>query len=361
LNFDKLVAKYPSSPLASRGRWESAWTRFTRKDYAGAEEKLRQLVPNPAQREKSLYWLGRVLELRGEKEKAAQTYNTLVKEYPFGFYALYYRKAHGMKCDSLPSLRQVNPSAIPIPAGYEKVKALMAFGMTKEATNELGSIRRKGIGETATLNLARMYWEISDYRSALSLFNGAGSENPLAWSFAYPIAFWKEVSEVAEKEKVPISLAYSIIRAESSFSPAARSPVGAVGLMQVMPATAKAIGTVAASDLTAPHINVKLGLHHLKNLLRKYDGNVVLAVAAYNSGATPVDRWRKRFPTLKGIEFIESITYGETRDYVKKVLAAMEIYRELYEIREATPATGPEINTASSTNMTSDSKTLSKN
>jgi soluble lytic murein transglycosylase len=85
-------------------------------------------------------------------------------------------------------------------------------------------------------------------------------------------------------------------------------------------------------------------MKHIKDLIRRYQGNLVLAVAAYNSGATPVDRWRRNFPDLKTDEFIENIPYPETREYVKKVLASMEIYKSLYRLdsrAEKTSATDP--------------------
>ena len=71
-------------------------------------------------------------------------------------------------------------------------------------------------------------------------------------------------------------------------------------------------------------------MKHLQDLVKRYRGNLVFAVAAYNSGATPVDRWRRNYPGLRSDEFIENIPYPETREYVKKVLTSMEVYKSLY-------------------------------
>ncbi|HEY6837431.1 MAG TPA: lytic transglycosylase domain-containing protein, partial [Geobacteraceae bacterium] len=127
------------------------------------------------------------------------------------------------------------------------------------------------------------------------------------------------------------------IKAESSFSPTALSPVGAVGLMQLMPATAAIVldgkGNKGGADrLTRPEVNIRAGVKHLKDLLALYDGNPVAAIAAYNAGAGNVNKWRKRFGALPPDQFIESIPFGETREYVKRVLATADIYNRLYHI-----------------------------
>jgi soluble lytic murein transglycosylase len=114
-----------------------------------------------------------------------------------------------------------------------------------------------------------------------------------------------------------------------------------------MPATAKSLVKGQSRELntfqlTSPDLNIRLGLKHFKNLLVRYNGNLVPAIAAYNSGATPVDRWLKLPTAALNDEFIENIPYAETREYVKKVLANIEIYNSIYH-QEIPPAdTAPE-------------------
>jgi soluble lytic murein transglycosylase len=132
-------------------------------------------------------------------------------------------------------------------------------------------------------------------------------------------------------------LIYALIRAESGFSPAIKSPAGAIGLMQLMPSTAKATarekGTFNPQQLVVPDYNIKLGTRHFRDLMKGYDGDVVYSIAAYNAGAAAVERWRKGLKGLKKDEFIESIPYQETRDYVKKVYASAATYRQLYGLK----------------------------
>jgi soluble lytic murein transglycosylase len=116
------------------------------------------------------------------------------------------------------------------------------------------------------------------------------------------------------------------------------SRAGAVGLMQIMPATAERIGRAAgvpdaAARLEDPGSNITLGAYYLGWLLSRYEGRVALALAAYNAGEDAVDRWRGEMPAAILSEedaFIEEISYRETRNYVKKVLKSYNIYLRLY-------------------------------
>ncbi|MEI6704889.1 MAG: transglycosylase SLT domain-containing protein, partial [Deltaproteobacteria bacterium] len=92
-------------------------------------------------------------------------------------------------------------------------------------------------------------------------------------------------------------------------------------------------GTFNPQRLTIPEYNIRLGTRHLRDLMKEYDGDVVHVAAAYNAGATALERWRKNMKGLKKDEFIESIPYQETRDYVKKVYASAAIYRQLYGLK----------------------------
>ena len=336
----RLVSRYPSSVLVPKSLWESAWNLYLAKDFKGAADVLEKLAENSAYREKALYWLGKAKDAAGEKEQAKTTFAGLVEEYPHGFYSLNYQGKSETLDGRISWPAGDTVSATPPPAGYERAKALIAFGLFDEARMELAANRKKVSGRSKLLEIARLYWEMKDYRATMGLFNTVSGNNVQVWNFSYPKAFSEHVSQFAEDYGVPESLAYSIIRAESSFYPSAVSPVGAVGLMQLMPATATFLhkgksGKIGTAQLTNPELNIDLGIRHIQELIKRYDGNLVLAIAAYNSGSTPVDRWRKSFPALKSDEFIENIPYPETREYVKKVLTSMEIYKSLYGLDKA--------------------------
>ena len=135
------------------------------------------------------------------------------------------------------------------------------------------------------------------------------------------------------------ALVHSIIRQESLFDPEARSGVGAVGLMQIMPVTAKHVAQQAGiryspNKLTNPDFNVAVGSHYLASLVDNYHGSYVLAIAAYNAGPGNVNKWLRDMgdPRLVDdvdviVDWIESIPFKETRNYVHRVLEAMQVYR----------------------------------
>jgi len=344
---DRLIAQYPSSNYLHRAMWEKAWLYYLTKDSQNAAESLKQLLAIPAYREKSLYWLGKVGQASGEKELANTSFSSLAKEFPFGFYTLHFKKETGQKNEQIPALDSDFISSLPVPSGYERVKALISLGMYEEARSELVAIRNKGVDKSLMIGIARLYWEIGDYRSGLACFPSAQGGNPAALGFSYPMAYKETIASYSTEYGIPEYLAHSIIRAESNFSPTVLSPVGAVGLMQLMPATAKSLVKGKSRELntfqlTTPDLNIRLGLKHLKNLLVRYNGNLVPAIAAYNSGATPVDRWLKLSTAALNDEFIENIPYAETREYVKKVLANVEIYNSMYNQDVAPADTAPE-------------------
>ena len=131
---------------------------------------------------------------------------------------------------------------------------------------------------------------------------------------------------------VPISFLYGIARQESAFASAAHSPAGALGVMQLMPATAAATARNAGDPIPVsaalfdPSVNIHIASRHIAELLERYDGNRILAAAAYNAGAHRVDRWLRDRPARPADVWIETIPFAETRDYVKNVMAFAYIY-----------------------------------
>lgn len=128
-------------------------------------------------------------------------------------------------------------------------------------------------------------------------------------------------------------LIFGLIRQESSFNAFAESPVGARGLMQIMPQTAKELKPgIALESLKTPAINVQMGSRYIHALIREFKGDVHKALAAYNAGAGNVRRWSKRYPMADGLLFADLIPYEETREYVANVLRNRYWYENLYPV-----------------------------
>lgn len=335
---NRLLTSYPQSNQRQSALWVLAWDSYQNRSYPAAVEQFRKLSDSRGIREKVLYWLGKSEVGAGDVDAARNTFATLLNEYPYGFYAAMYRKDAKLPSPPLPVVAQQHQERRMVPAAYERAQALVAFGLHDDARTELRAVK-KTVKNGSKSALADLYLEMGDYNGLYSLFvnspPGSGGSDGTGWTLFYPLAYNDHVATHAGKNDLPRSLVYSIIRAESSYLPTALSPAGAVGLMQLMPATASAVakkGALTRDSLVQPEFNISLGTRHLKDLLSMYGDEPVYAIAAYNAGAGNVNKWRKRFAGLPQDEFIESIPFGETREYVKKVLTAAEIYKSLYKL-----------------------------
>jgi len=341
--FEKMPDRFRESKFVSRSRWEAAWCRYLAGEYQTAAEAFNLLAKDPEHRERALYWLARSQERSGGSASES-VFKMLLEEYPAGFYAAWTREAKGIKDtrESLPA-SGVKIDA-PLPAGFEKSALLAALGMQSEARQEAAAAAKKKNGGKKDIfpGLARLYLDMSDYGSAIKLFlqnrpvKWDKASLPL-WTAGYPMPYEQLVRQHTTENNLSAGLIYALMRAESHFNPVVKSPVGAVGLMQLMPATAKATakekGRFDVSRLVVPEYNIKLGTRHFRDLMNSYHGDTIYCVAAYNAGSAAVNRWRRSMKGLQQDEFIENIPYQETREYVKKVYASAAIYRQLYGLK----------------------------
>jgi soluble lytic murein transglycosylase len=150
----------------------------------------------------------------------------------------------------------------------------------------------------------------------------------------YPLKYSDEIEKYAKERGIDPNLVRGLILQESYYNPEAKSRVGATGLMQLMPPTAKEHAKrlrvpFAASRLENPKVNVQLGTYHLRMLINMFSGNVYFAVASYNAGQGNVLKWRRAAPRKPTDEFLESIPFQETRNYVKRVTMLRSTYARI--------------------------------
>ncbi len=171
------------------------------------------------------------------------------------------------------------------------------------------------------------------------------------WHLAYPRPFWDAVQAAADRAGVDPVLLVSLMRQESRFDSAARSPVGAVGLFQIMPYTASALGqTAGLGDMFAdgvdeemlmqPAVNVAIAARLTANLLHQFDGEIAPVIASYNAGEERVAVWWSASSALGEDMFVDSIPYTETRRFVREVLTNYATYRRVYGESAAHPGGG---------------------
>ncbi|NCP65176.1 MAG: transglycosylase SLT domain-containing protein [Paraglaciecola sp.] len=163
---------------------------------------------------------------------------------------------------------------------------------------------------------------------AIFTFSKAGYLDDLSRRF--PMAFDETLKTSAQKQNIDPAWAFAIVRRESSFMPDASSGAGAMGLMQVLPSTARYLvkQKFTTSTLYDPKTNVELGTQYMRYLLDKMDNNPILATASYNAGWRRVRNWLPEKTSMPMDLWVETIPYKETRNYVKAVLAYQQIYRE---------------------------------
>jgi soluble lytic murein transglycosylase len=188
------------------------------------------------------------------------------------------------------------------------------------------------------LDRARRRYQVAQQIPAATLNVAPSPATRWSWDCAFPAPYADEVAAVERAHALPAGLVHAVMRQESGFDPEAVSPAGAIGLLQLMPNTARTLlgpardggdagEPVAVADLlTIPRKNVALGARYLHDLLEHFHGRVPLAVAAYNGGPEAVDRWLKRPQGLDLDLFVERIPYAETRTYVARVLGNFARY-----------------------------------
>lgn len=341
LLFERLARDFPASELAGRASWEAAWSHYLAGELQPAADAFQRLLLNNEYRERALYWYARTLVRQNKSQNAELFYHQLLNEYPFGFYAAWRRNRQQQATGWEPLTTGLpEPS---LPAGSDRIMALVSCGLMEDARIELSALKTSGMSNQQAAGFARLHLLADDPHGAIVIFHQNRPERwerqslPF-WALGYPRPYADLFSKYAAANRLPESLVLALAKAESSFRPAVKSPVGAIGLMQLMPATARMTAGYKGSKpynplwLVDPEYNIRLGTKHLRELLDQFHQDTVFTLASYNAGAGAVNRWRKNFGGLERDEFIENIPYRETRDYVKKIVAHISVYQSLYRI-----------------------------
>lgn len=228
---------------------------------------------------------------------------------------------------------------------FDRARELAAVGRTDLARQELYEIerstrsmddRRKLMTEYQAVDNFNRSSYISDIVFGAERRRGGLTGSRDLWEFAYPRAFERSVVASARGFGVPPEFVWSIMRAESQYRQEVQSPVGAMGLMQLMPFTSRRVAELLGLKdfevraLLEPETNIRLGTRYLQRLTDKFSNSIPLSAAAYNAGPHRVQSWLKSFGLLDMDEFIEHIPFVETRNYVKKVCRNYQIYNLLY-------------------------------
>lgn len=364
-------------------RWLSFWSLYRSKQYSQALELLenhgKSLFRQGDDPVTAKYWHGKILEKLGKNEEATKVFREILEQDGESFYANFLVANKPFLVKSAPLLvskesvssgkgmilaaklmsgQEVSNEEIEsfpdLGHNYKMIASLIKVGLKDVATVQLNSLNWGKINhEEAFAAISRLSYSLKDYLPSRKI--RYYSFSPLKsiptswegilmhqnrfhneWKVYYPYAYHQFVAPISQRIKISPFLVLSVMRAESFYRKEARSGVGAEGLMQLMPYTAMKIATLLNDQdfnilhLDRPEVNIAYGAYYLDRLVRYYGGNYFLAVAAYNGGPHAVNHWLDSCRDCQVDEFIESISYRETRRYVREVMKNYFNYKRIY-------------------------------
>ncbi|WP_142846977.1 lytic transglycosylase domain-containing protein [Telmatospirillum sp. J64-1] len=319
--------------------WLSGWIalRFLQEPEKAFDhfKRLYEGVSFPVSRARGAYWTGRAAEAMGKKEQAAEWYSRAAEHI-----TTYYGQ---LAAGRLGKDRQWVLPADPLPSA-EDIEAFDKNELTRVA-RMLGEV---GMVDAVQPFLTRLNDSMTTPGQRALVTSLANSLNRPDWAVnlakrsdrdgipligsAFPIPPLKTV------DKPERALVLGLIRQESGFHHGAVSSAGAMGLMQVLPSTARQVAKSLGIDFNPSHLtgdpdlNVQIGSAYLENLLQSFNGSYVLALAAYNAGPSRAREWLQEYgdprsPDVDAVDWVESIPFYETRNYIQRVLESVQVYR----------------------------------
>ncbi|MGA9863203.1 MAG: transglycosylase SLT domain-containing protein, partial [Terriglobales bacterium] len=370
--FRELQQRFPNGARASYAHWKATWLAFRqgRTDEArqGFENQI-ALYPDSAEIPAALYWRARLAEEDGNPAMARAFYQKLSDRFHNYYYAEFGRqRLKGLSSGAAAS--QASPTEPPpryalldrvVPlstAGkitasdppddnlrVARARLLSNGGLADMAVRELQAAASQEDGSWAPPEMARVYQDGGRYDRGIEIMKRS-TPNYFAvdipdlprpyWEALFPKAYWPDLRKYSVLNGLDPYLVASLIRQESEFNALALSRANAVGLMQLLPKTGKTVAKQVklkgynAPQLYTPAVNLELGTRYFKDMVDKYNGQFEYALAAYNAGSDRVGDWLGQGHYRDPQEFVESIPFTETREYVQAILRNANVYRQLY-------------------------------
>lgn len=366
--YDQLIKKYNFGQYTTSALFKIPWVHRLEKKYelarthfnylldfysSAAYRRLQASYSNPSYKVSALYWLAETQGQLGNDKERIALMKELAQNHPFEFYAILTHDESSF--DLKEFLTQKSSQEIAFRKfglgeidrkRLSRAEKLIAVGFRDHGVHELKQLSFKKDNPAFSFYIGHLFKLGGNFQDSIRLswkIVGAGNHDRLSRSVSenlFPKAFHVEVLETLKNYDLDPFLILSLMRQESAFNPKITSRAKAVGLMQLMPATAaevaQSLGREVPTEerLKNPAANIRLGIDYLNHLMVSFNQNMVYALAAYNAGPTKVKQWVALRANLLPLEFIESIPYNETRDYVKKVLRNYAVYLTLYEDRK---------------------------
>jgi soluble lytic murein transglycosylase len=354
---EKLSGAFPAWSRMDEALWQTGWAQFKKKDYPAAQESFSKLYsdyPDSSLAPQALYWRAKALGEVGNGKDAEVVFVQLKATYPYSFYSLISGLPSRICSGDPGELRMPGPDEVeddyvdePPASPDARLQAVYELGeqglcglARKELRHDEGLFRSPEESEKIT----DAYHFIGEYKRPLELVSSSwrrhlSSERNLpeeALKTLFPLPDWDGIYLEAKGYGVDPWLISAVIREESHCAPDAVSPVGAVGLMQLMEGTADAmcrkmnVASPGGDGLKNCGFNIPIGSFYLRQLLKKHGGRLAFVLAEYNAGPGGLAKWKAKAGDMPDDYFIENIDYAETRGYVKKVLRNYFMYKKLY-------------------------------
>jgi soluble lytic murein transglycosylase len=329
---------------AKKARYRGALLEIWAGQCHRAEPGLTKLADEPGGDyvSRALFWRAFCARAEGRKMVASALRNRLYKENPLSYHGLLLSENRPAKVARLMALTepamqtrsQSRPEFNTSILAVEMLRSLKAHDLALDALNALAE-RMDQAELPFRLYAAMLMNQSGGSVGQFKLLSSVFREDPAAISkntleLFYPLRRFEILKRQSARTGMDPYLIAALIRQESGFNERARSPVGAVGLMQLMPRTARTLARVSTRQLYNPATNVKLGVKFFRRLLARFDNDAELALAAYNAGPEKVDEWKRRYPTDNRVLFLDLIPYRETRNYVALIARNYFWYRSLY-------------------------------
>jgi soluble lytic murein transglycosylase len=359
-----LAQAFPSTKTAAAAHWRAGWLSYRQKLYPEAaslfDEQIR-LYPSATETVAALYWRGRLYESQDHNPgQAAANYRAIVRAYQHFFYAQMSRARLAALGDTLPvvtaQLDSYQPIAAPnlvdtFPADsphLARARLLANAGLNEYIAQEIAadpdSSSWSGLAEAQIYaSYGETFRAMRALKRALPYSASAPIKSiPLAyWRILFPEPYWDTIKTESAKNNLDPYLVASLIRQESEFNPSVVSYANAWGLMQLRPSVGKAMAREEGMvhfqtfQLLDPETNIRLGTRYLRHMLDRFGGVQEYALAAYNAGDSRVADWEAAGPYAGMDEFVESIPFTQTREYVQAILRNEEIYRAIDDFAQS--------------------------
>ena len=359
--FRDLQQRFPSGAHASPAHWKVAWLTFRAGRRADAETLMEQqvvLYPTGQEVSAALYWRGRLAEDDNDPGLARTCYEKLSARYLNFYYADLARQrlikitaadppqpAWMAAIPPLDASSRVTPTEAPADdVRVQKARLLGNGALLDFAVRELLAANPNG-ESWGFAEAAQIYQQNNRYDRAMQLlkrtapgyFSLTMADLPRPyWEALFPKAYWLDLNKYSVANQLDPYLVASLIRQESEFNPAVISHANAVGLTQLLPKTGKLVARelklrkYSPPQLYTPAVNLQLGTRYFRGMVDKFGGKFEYALAAYNAGSERVEEWSALGPYRDTPEFVESIPFTETREYVQAILRNANMYRQLY-------------------------------